>query len=284
MIEVSSLVKRFGGYVALHGLSFAVARGAVVGFLGQNGAGKTTTLRITACFLPPTTGSVRVCGFDTVAQSLEVRRRLGYLPESVPLYLDLRVAEYLRFRARLKGVPAKDVTRAVDEAASRCLLGEVLKRPIGTLSKGFRQRVGLADAVVHRPEVLVLDEPTSGLDPTQRLEVRALIRGLGGDRTVLVSTHILPEVEAVCERVVVIHKGRVLTDRAVADLKETGRVRLRWRDAAGGPERAAEIDDAAEASRRAAEVVRGGGALLELAPVRESLESVFTRLTTEADV
>ena len=290
MIEVDRLTKSFGSYTALHGLTFAVKKGSVTGFLGQNGAGKTTTLRILACFRPPTSGSARVAGFDTVKGSADVRRHVGYLPESVPLYPELRVDEYLRFRARLKGVPAKDVTPAIEEAAKRCLLSDVLRRPIGNLSKGFRQRVGLADAIVHRPAVLILDEPTSGLDPTQRVEVRSMVKELGAERTVVVSTHILPEVEATCDHVVLVHKGVVVADRPLVELRDRGRMRLRFDGAtAEGAVREADgvfrldVADQAEGSRRAAEIIRGGGRLLELAPAAESLESVFARLTGRSD-
>jgi ABC-2 type transport system ATP-binding protein len=290
VIEVDSLTKHFGGYAALHGLTFSVRKGSVTGFLGQNGAGKTTTLRILACFLPPSSGSARVAGFDTVARSEEVRRRVGYLPESVPLYPELRVEEYLRFRARLKGVAAKEASAAVSEAASRCLLTEVLRRPIGNLSKGFRQRVGLADAIVHRPDVLILDEPTSGLDPTQRVEVRSTVKALGAERTVVVSTHILPEVEATCDHVVLLHRGTVAADRPLAELRDRGRMRLVFRGA-DLPDAIAEADgtrrceapDRETASRLAAEVVRRGGVLLELSPAVESLETVFARLTGGRD-
>lgn len=290
MIEVEHLSKSFGAFAALHDLSFTVRKGSVTGFLGQNGAGKTTTLRVLACFLPPTAGVARVAGFDTVTKSMEVRRRLGYLPESVPLYVEMRVGEYLRFRAKLKGVPAKESAAAAEEAARRCLLSDVFRRPIGTLSKGFRQRVGLADAVVHKPEVLILDEPTSGLDPTQRVEVRSLVKDLAGERTVLVSTHILPEVEATCDRVVLVHKGRVVADRALAELRDRGRMRLRWRGASlPGAEREddgifrLETSDAGAASKHAADVVRAGGQLLELASATESLEAAFARLTGGSD-
>jgi ABC-2 type transport system ATP-binding protein len=290
VIEVQNLTKRFGGFTAVQELSFTIGKGSVTGFLGQNGAGKTTTLRVLACFLPPSTGAARVCGFDTVARSLDVRRRLGYLPESVPLYGEMRVVEYLRYRARLKGVPAKEANAAAEEAARRCLVHDVLRRPIGALSKGYRQRVGLADAVVHRPEVLILDEPTSGLDPTQRVEVRSLVKDLAGERTVVVSTHILPEVEATCDHVILIHRGRKVVDRPLAELRTEGRRRLRWRgpalpeasrDDSGAFEW--EAPDAAAASRRAADIVRAGGELLELSPKIESLEAVFARLTAGKD-
>lgn len=290
MIEVHALTKRFGPFTALDDVSFSVPRGSVTGFLGQNGAGKTTTLRMLACFLPPTTGWAKIDGLDTVAQSLSVRRRIGYLPESVPLYGEMRVDDFLAFRARLKGVIARGVKAAVDEALTLCLLTDVRRRLVADLSKGFRQRVGLADAIVHKPPLLILDEPTSGLDPTQRVQVRDLIRNLGTERTVLVSTHILPEVEATCDRVILIHRGRLMTEASLTDLRAKGALRLRWR---GGTARvegvatdadgahAVSSPDAAAASRLAGRIVEGGGTLLELAP--ESLEAVFTRLTAASD-
>ncbi len=290
VIEVRSLVKRFGAFTALHGLTFDVPAGSVTGFLGLNGAGKTTTLRVLSCFLPPTGGSVSVCGFDTVRQSMDVRRLIGYLPESVPLHLELRVAEYLRFRARLKGVSAREVTAAVDEAATRCRIDDVLKRPIGTLSKGYRQRVGLADAIVHRPSVLILDEPTSGLDPTQRMQVRHLVKDVGEKRTVFVSTHIIPEVEATCEQVVIIHRGNVVARSSLKDLRRAREWRLRWRGAARpGSElsdgvQTLHIGSESDGSRLASEIVASGGELVEFGPQLDSLERTFARLTSGSEV
>jgi ABC-2 type transport system ATP-binding protein len=290
LIEVSALTKRFGSFTALDAVSFEVRKGSVTGFLGLNGAGKTTTLRVVSCFLPPTSGAVRICGLDTVRDSLEVRRRIGYLPEMVPLYTELRVGEYLRFRARLKGMAARETGRAVEEAASRCRVADVIKRPIGTLSKGYRQRVGLADAIVHSPEVLILDEPTSGLDPAQRVFVRELIGEIGRERTVFLSTHIIPEVEATCDAVVVIHRGRIRASSALADLRGSSRFVVRWTGAdlpgaetTPSGERVLACPDRGAASEAAAKVVRSGGKLLGLGAESDTLETVFTKMTSGSD-
>ncbi|OHB74257.1 MAG: ABC transporter [Planctomycetes bacterium RBG_16_59_8] len=209
MIDVKNLTKIFPGTVAVDDVSFGVERGEVLGFLGPNGAGKTTTMRILTGFIPPTAGSVSVNNMDVVRQSMEVRRLVGYLPESNPLYTEMRVGEYLTYRAKLKRVPAGARSQRVSDAVSRCGLADVKRRVIGQLSKGFRQRVGLADAIVHDPEIIVLDEPTIGLDPNQVRQVRELIRELGEKRTVILSTHILPEVELICRRVVIISRGKI---------------------------------------------------------------------------
>jgi ABC-2 type transport system ATP-binding protein len=214
MIQVDRLVKIFGSVVAVDGISFGVAKGEIVGFLGPNGAGKSTTMRVLTCFIPPTGGAARVAGFDVVRESLEVRRHIGYLPENVPLYPEMRVREYIDFRAKLKGVPRKNRPQKVEYVLDRCRVRDVERKLIGTLSKGYRQRVGLAEAMVHDPEILILDEPTVGLDPIQIRETRKLIQELGEHHTILLSTHILPEVEMICERVIIIAGGRiVLTDR-----------------------------------------------------------------------
>lgn len=290
MIEVDRLVKRYGGWTALHGISFSVKGGSVTAFLGLNGAGKSTTLRVLSCFLPPTSGTVVVAGHDAVRASDAVRREIGYLPESVPLHPEMKVGEYLRFRGRLKGVPAGELRAAVAQAASRCKVDDVLEAPIGALSKGYRQRVGIADAIVHRPKVLILDEPTSGLDPAQRLQVRALVKELGSDRTVFVSTHIIPEVEATCDDIVVIHRGRIVASGPLASMGRGGGVRVVF-SGAGLPNAVTRDDGRIEAvfagpeqaSAAAAAVVRAGGTLFELAPVKEGLEAAFSRLTTGAD-
>jgi ABC-2 type transport system ATP-binding protein len=218
MIEVRDLVKRFGETRALDGVSFHAAKGEVVGFLGPNGAGKTTTLRILSTYLTADAGRATVCGFDAATQPMEVRRRVGYLPESPPLYGDHTVEEYLRFCAALRGVKRSRRRAAVDGSIESCGLGEVRGRLIGNLSRGFRQRVGLAQALVHDPEVLVLDEPTVGLDPRQIGEIRALVRSLGETRTVLLSTHILPEVAMTCSRAVIIDRGRVVAEDSIEAL------------------------------------------------------------------
>ncbi len=210
MIQVDNLIKRYAGFTAIHGLTFSVQKGEIVGFLGPNGAGKSTTMRILSCFMPATSGTAIVAGFDTYQQSLEVRKRIGYMPENVPLYPEMRVGEYLHFRAALKGVPRARRKEQVDKVSAQCGLTEVLRKIIGHLSKGYRQRVGLADSLVHDPELLILDEPTIGLDPNQIRQVRELIKELGKSHTVLLSTHILPEVEKTCSRVVIINKGRIV--------------------------------------------------------------------------
>jgi ABC-2 type transport system ATP-binding protein len=218
MIEVSDLTKYFGPVLAVDHVRFQVDRGEIVGFLGPNGAGKTTTMRILTTFLPATSGVARVAGHDVMTESMEVRRHLGYLPESVPLYPEMRVEEYLAYRAKLKGVDRKDRPKRVDYCVERCRVREVRRRLIGTLSKGYRQRVGLADAMIHDPALLILDEPTVGLDPVQINETLELIKDLGRRHTVLLSTHILSEVEKVCERVIIISAGRIGLDRRMADL------------------------------------------------------------------
>jgi len=210
MIEVENLTKRYAGHTAVSGLSFTVARGEIVGLLGPNGAGKSTTMRILSCFLPATSGTVRVGGRDVFNDSTEVRRRIGYMPENNPLHLEMRVREYLKFRARLKGLGWKRSRDRVDTVLEQCGLTDVRKKIIGQLSKGFRQRVGLADALVHEPELIILDEPTIGLDPQQIRAVRQLIKGLAKSHTVLISTHILPEVEMTCNRVLIMYEGKIL--------------------------------------------------------------------------
>lgn len=210
MIEVAHLTKRYTGRTAVSDISFTVGRGEIVGLLGPNGAGKSTTMRILACYLAATSGTVRVAGLDVFRQSDEVRRRIGYMPENNPLHHDMRVREYLKFRARLKGLTRKHSRERVDVVTEQCGLTEVSRRIIGQLSKGYRQRVGLADALVHEPELIILDEPTIGLDPNQIRAVRQLIKGLGDSHTVLISTHILPEAEMTCHRVVIMYEGKIL--------------------------------------------------------------------------
>jgi ABC-2 type transport system ATP-binding protein len=218
MIQVDNLTKYFGPVLAVDHVSFEVDKGEVVGFLGPNGAGKTTTMRILTTYLPATSGVARVAGFDVMTQSLDVRKNIGYLPESVPLYPEMRVEEYLDFRAKLKGVDRKDRPKRIEYCLDRCRIREVRRRLLGTLSKGYRQRVGLADAMVHDPAILILDEPTTGLDPLQIRETLSLIRELGDKHTILLSTHILAEVEGVCARVIIINMGRIGLDKKLADL------------------------------------------------------------------
>jgi ABC-2 type transport system ATP-binding protein len=229
MIQVENLTKYFGPVLAVDRVSFQVDRGEVVGFLGPNGAGKTTTMRILTGYLPATSGLAKVAGFDVMTESMGVRQNIGYLPESVPLYPEMRVEEYIHFRAKLKGVPRPDRARHVDYCLERCRLKEVRRRLVGTLSKGYRQRVGLADAMVHDPPILILDEPTSGLDPLQIRETLALIKELGERRTVLLSTHILSEVEAVCERVVIIATGRLRMSEMLDELESAAVILLETR-------------------------------------------------------
>jgi ABC-2 type transport system ATP-binding protein len=219
MIQVERLCKRFGSVDAVARLSFQVGKGEIVGLLGPNGAGKTTTMRILTSYLAPTSGRAVLAGHDVLADPLGVRRSIGYLPENVPLYPEMRVLEYLRFRCRLKDVPRSRRRVAVAEAVERCGLGDVEDRILGHLSRGYRQRVGLAEALLHRPEILILDEPTSGLDPLQILGVRSLIRELGEQHTILVSTHIMPEVEAVCRRVIILARGRIVVDEPLGSLR-----------------------------------------------------------------
>ncbi len=219
MIEVDRLTKCYGPVAAIQDVSFSVDKGAIVGFLGPNGAGKTTTMRILACFMPATSGGARVAGYDVFEQSLEVRRRIGYLPENVPLYGDLTVAAYLDFVGRLKGMDRAQRRERTDAVVHACGISDVYPRRIGTLSRGYRQRVGLAQALLNDPDVLFLDEPTVGLDPRQIVEIRELIRGLAGRRTVFLSTHILPEVSVLCRRVLIIHRGRLIADAPPEDLR-----------------------------------------------------------------
>jgi ABC-2 type transport system ATP-binding protein len=209
MIKVENLTKRYAGQPAIQDLNFEVGKGEIMGFLGPNGAGKTTTMRILASFMPPTSGRATVAGFDVFTQSLQARAHLGYMPENVPLYSDMRVTEYLDYRAALKGVPHRRVAERVGDVKELCSLKEVENKLIAALSKGYRQRVGLADALLHEPDLLILDEPTIGLDPNQIRQVRDLIKNLGKQHTILLSTHILPEVEMTCSRVIIIHKGRI---------------------------------------------------------------------------
>jgi ABC-2 type transport system ATP-binding protein len=219
MIEVRNLVKRFGEIEAIRDVSFSIPKGQVVGFLGPNGAGKTTTLKVITCYLPPTSGSVTVNGKDVGEHGLEVRRTFGYVPENAPLYHDMLVVDYLGFMAQLHGVPGGEVQAAVERVIGQTGLGAVAGQTVGTLSKGFRQRTCLAQALVHDPAILVLDEPTVGLDPNQIVEIRSLIRELGEERTVILSSHILPEVVATCDRLLVIHRGRIVADGTPNELE-----------------------------------------------------------------
>lgn len=223
MIETSELGKRYGDFTAVDGITFKVEPGEVLGFLGPNGAGKSTTMKMLAGFLAPTTGSAKVCGFDVEAQPIEAKRVVGYLPEGAPSYGEMSVRQFLDFVADMRGVPAATRDRRLDDAIGRLHLDGVLEQPIDTLSKGFRRRVGLAQAIVHDPRVLILDEPTDGLDPNQKHEVRALINAMSRDKTIIVSTHVLEEVHAVCNRAIIIARGRILADATPAELEARSR-------------------------------------------------------------
>ena len=227
MISVSRLTKAYGPHVAVDDVSFDVPKGQVVGFLGPNGAGKSTTIRMLACYLPPTSGGATVNGFDIFRQSEQVRASLGYLPESTPLYTEMRVEEYLDFRGRLRRMPRARRRQRIDYVLERCWLTDRRRTVIAHLSKGYRQRVGLADALLHDPPVVILDEPTVGLDPTQIRETRRLIRDLGGDHTLMLSTHILPEVEAVCDRAIVIARGKVVAQGTPDELRQSRQMQAR---------------------------------------------------------
>ncbi len=230
MIKVEKLTKRYAGHTAIKDLSFEVERGEIVGFLGPNGAGKSTTMRILSCFLPATSGRVTVAGYDVFTQSMEVRSHLGYMPENVPLYTEMRVDEYLQHRAALKGLSGKKLKMRVGEVKELTSLNDVQRKIIGSLSKGYRQRVGLAEALVAEPDLLILDEPTIGLDPNQIRQVRDLIKNLGQRHTILLSTHILPEVEMTCNRVIILHKGKIEASDTPANLlshlRAVGNIRL----------------------------------------------------------
>ncbi len=271
MIEVRNLTKYYGDFRAVDSISFGVHEGEIVGFLGPNGAGKTTTLRVLTGFHPASSGTATVAGCDVFTKSLEARRHVGYLPESVPLYPEMRVHEYLRFRGKLRGLAAAQRESAMARVAERCWIKDVLRRPIGQLSKGYRQRVGLADALLHNPKVLILDEPTVGLDPTQIRETRSLIRDLAKEHTVILSSHILPEVEATCQRIIIIHRGKIVASGTAAELRErvTGESRL-----------------IAELRGPEAEIARGLKQLPQVSEVACSAVDGWTRATvaTQADL
>jgi ABC-2 type transport system ATP-binding protein len=309
MIEVEGLTKVYGNKAAIDNLTFTVQRGEVVGFLGPNGAGKTTTMRVLSCYMPPTSGTARVGGYDIRTQALDVRRRIGYLPEHVPLYTDLTVTQYLNFVAEAKGLSRLTRRQRVGEAIERCLLQDARGRIIGKLSKGYRQRVGLAQALLGDPPILILDEPTIGLDPKQIIEIRSLIREMQGERTVILSTHILPEVSMVCQRVIIINEGRIVAvdtpetltrrlqrstqvllqidgppDQVTVRLREApGVLQVVMKDGAGALRRyLVETDKDRDLRQELARVVCSSGwGLLELRPVDMSLEDVFIRLVTE---
>jgi ABC-2 type transport system ATP-binding protein len=312
MIIVKDVTKRYARAIAVDQISFSVAKGQIVGFLGPNGAGKTTTMRILTCFLPPSAGTASVAGFDVLEQPFEVKKRIGYLPETPPLYPEMETAEYLRFVGKLKGLSGTDLQKRVDYVCERCFVADVKNKLLGKLSKGYRQRVGLAQAIIHNPDVLILDEPTAGLDPKQINETRDLIKSLAGDHTIILSTHILPEVEQTCEQVIIINKGKLVATDSVRNLQartrgaETLLLEVTARD---GPPESVLVQQKLEAvpgvSRVACterkeqglvfevesqkgQLVRGdlaravvgsGWDLYELRPAARSLEEIFLQLT-----
>lgn len=305
MIEVENLTKYYGTLAAIKDVSFKVEDGEILGFLGPNAAGKTTTMRILTGFMPPSSGAARVAGFDVFEDSLEVRKRIGYMPETVPLYPEMTISSYLNFVASIRDV--KDREEQIENIMDTCDIAHYADTQIGKLSKGYRQRVGLAQALVHDPEVLVLDEPTIGLDPKQILEVRELIKTLGGDRTIILSTHILPEASQVCGRVVIINKGEVVAegtpDMLTAELQQAERIFLQVREPApdtvsqlGQLQGVTDVEDKGEGSYEitcalgtdhraeiSSLVVQRGWGLLELRRVGMSLEEIFLQLTTVED-
>jgi ABC-2 type transport system ATP-binding protein len=309
VIEVQNLTKRYGPVTAVSDVSFTVQRGEILGFLGPNGAGKTTTMRILTGYMPPTEGKAIVAGFDVFDQPIEAKRRTGYLPETPPLYPDMTVAEYLTFVAKIKGVPSAERRQRVADVMERTRVTDMSRRQCAKLSKGYRQRVGLAQALIHNPDVLILDEPTAGLDPKQIIETRRLIKELAGDHTIILSTHILPEVSQTCERVVIINRGRVvavdtpqnLTTRLRGSETMYVQVDASGQDAAGALARVAGVSHVTESDRHdgavgyeveterghdvrrelARTIVTNGWGLLELRPLRMSLEDIFLSLTTE---
>jgi ABC-2 type transport system ATP-binding protein len=306
MIEVRNFTMRYAGPPAVDDITFTIREGAIVGFLGPNGAGKTTTMRVLTGFLSPTEGEIRVAGYDVVREPMKARASIGYLPENIALYPEMRVREYIRYRADLEGVRRADRKARVDDVLERCLISEVADKVNGTLSKGFKQRVGLAGALVHRPPIMILDEPTVGLDPKQIIKIRELIKELGRDRTVLLSTHILPEVEAVCDEVLIIDRGKIVAQGTPEELRRRAAgaavvraafegiidtkgalsaidgVRAIYESSEGGQTRVRlECDEGrdcrADVFRRA---VENRWTLVELTGETVTLEDVFVRLTT----
>jgi ABC-2 type transport system ATP-binding protein len=314
MITVSELTKRYARNTAVDGISFEVPKGSIVGFLGPNGAGKTTTMRMLTCFLPPTSGTATVAGFDVLQAPLEVKKRIGYLPEVPPLYQEMKTDEYLTFVGKLKGLSGTELRQRVDTVCERCAIADVRNRLLGKLSKGYRQRVGLAQAIIHNPEVLILDEPTAGLDPKQINETRDLIKSLAGDHTIILSTHILPEVEQTCEKVIIINKGKLVATDSVSNLQNRARgaesvlvevagrngdldsaAAQRKLEQVGGVSRVVfkerrenrsvfEVESRKDRFVRgdlARAVVEAGWDLNEMRPASVSLEEIFLKLTTE---
>ena len=308
MIEVDHVTKQYGSLVAVKDLTFRVEKGEVVGFLGPNGAGKTTTMRILTCYQPATLGTARVAGFDVFDEPMEVKRRIGYLPEHPPVYNDMYVRSYLDFVAQIKGVPSRNRRSRVDDAMERCGIAERAKQLIGQLSKGYRQRVGIAQAILHDPDVIILDEPTIGLDPNQIQEIRRVIRGLGREHTVILSTHILPEVEMTCDRVIIINRGQIVAVDTPANLTAGASGTRRYYVAVSGDldvaaeaiggvpgvvsvirssdNLALQVDVSGETDMRpsiAARLVERNLGLVELRPITARLEDIFHELTTREE-
>src|SRR6266566_1710550 len=314
MISVKDLSKKYARNTAVDHISFDVEKGQIVGFLGPNGAGKTTTMRMLTCFLPPSSGTATVAGFDVIEAPLEVKKRIGYLPEAPPLYLEMRAAEYLTFVGRLKGLSGAELRQRVDAVCDRCAIGDEKNKLLGKLSKGYRQRVRLAQAIIHNPDVLFLDEPTAGLDPKQINETRDLIKSLAGDHTIILSTHILPEVEQTCERVIIINKGRLVATDSVNNLQSrargaetmlvevgsrdgaldtarvqerlekvagVGRVAFKEKKRSGAIFEVESLKDKYSAAPLAHAVVAAGWDLNEMRPASVSLEEIFLQLTGE---
>lgn len=313
MIQVQDLTKKYSRNLAVDHISFEVQKGEIVGFLGPNGAGKTTTMRMLTCFLPPSLGTANVAGFDILEQPLDVKKRVGYLPETPPLYLEMETVEYLQFVGKLKGLKGEELSKRVNYVSERCSITDVRKKLLGKLSKGYRQRVGLAQAIIHNPDVLILDEPTAGLDPKQINETRDLIRSLAGDHTIILSTHILPEVEQTCEKVIIINKGRLVATDSVENLQARARgaesmlVEIAGRngnlDSATVRSRLERVSGVSRVSLKntrdslatfevesqkgfvrgdlARAVVESGWDLNELRPTAVSLEEIFLQLTAQ---
>ena len=309
MIKVENLTKSYGAFQALKGVSFSVKKGEILGFLGPNGAGKTTTMRILTCFFPATSGKAEVAGYDVFDEPQEVRKRIGYLPENVPLYLDMPVTGYLAFVAGIKGVKSRDIKKHVENIMEECVLTHMSHKLVGELSKGYRQRVGIAQALINDPEVLILDEPTIGLDPKQIIEIRKLIKGLAGRRTVILSTHILPEVSMTCQRVIIINEGRIIASDTPDNLKSKIQGANRLVLKVEGPsvevlKNLEAIKGVSKVSKKGEEnnilelivdaekgfdirreippvIVKKGWGLLEQKPLEMSLEDIFVKLVTK---
>ncbi|HKD04745.1 MAG TPA: ABC transporter ATP-binding protein [Bryobacteraceae bacterium] len=276
MIKVEGLTKRYARHVAVNNISFEVGKGEIVGFLGKNGAGKTTTMRVLTCFLPPSAGKASVAGYDVIEQPLEVKKNIGYLPETPPLYPEMEVDSYLAFVAKLKNIPKSEIGKRVDEVCERTSIADVKKTIVGKLSKGYRQRVGLAQAIIHNPPVLILDEPTSGLDPEQQQQARQLIASLSGDHTIILSTHILSEVEQSCSKVIIINNGEIVAVDSVANLHRRGRsTEVVSVQVAGAPEQEIrrKLEEVAGVARVISRDSRDGAAAFEV----EGMESYFVR-------